>query len=313
MSTNPNNGIGTNGALYGRTSVNAFNDDLALYTGRGALSGFAVSPNAGMSVAIGGDGTTRDVAVVEDNIGNRTTINNRLGTPIVLTIAGAPANNSRIDAIVAYVDNPAQGIATETDNPSACGLIDVQGTVSATPSRPTDANIRSAITADGSSGATAYYVVLAYIIIASGTTDITSNMITQGPRGRIEGAKILDKSILPEKINDYFSTNEQVVGTWINGKPLYRKVVPFGALPNNATKEISLNGTGAQYIRIVKIDAYMTTNGPMSTYARAIPCWTDTTQRITCYWSEYVYQIGCNYDASSFNANIIEYYWKTTD
>ena len=68
--TNPNNAIGTNGAYGGRTSVNAFNDNLAIYQGRGILSGFAVSPNAGMSVAIGGNGTTRDVAIAEDNIGN---------------------------------------------------------------------------------------------------------------------------------------------------------------------------------------------------------------------------------------------------
>lgn len=183
--TNPNNAIGTNGAYGGRTSVNAFNDNLAIYQGRGILSGFAVSPNAGMSVAIGGNGTVRDVAVVEDNIGNRTTINNRLGTPVVLNIAGAPASNSRIDAIVAYVDNPAQGIATETDNPSACGLLDVQGTVAASPSQPDENAIRTAITADGASGSTAYYVVLGYITLVNGTTDITSEMIDQGNKTSI--------------------------------------------------------------------------------------------------------------------------------
>lgn len=109
------------------------------------------------------------------------------------------------------------------------------------------------------------------------------------------------------------STNEQVVGTWINGKPLYRKVVPFGALPNNTYKEIKLNTTGAAYIRIVKIDAYMTTDGPMSTYARPIPFY-DGTTLISCYWSEYVFRITTNTAGyTSFNANIIEYYWKTTD
>ena len=180
--TNPNNAIGTNGAYGGRTSVNAFNDNLAIYQGRGILSGFVVSPNVGMSVAIGGDGTTRDVAIAEDNIGNRTTINNISESPVVLNIAGAPASNSRIDAIVAYVDNPAQGSATETDNPSACGLIDVQGVVSTSPSRPDESAIRTAITADGASGTTAYYVVLGYVTVANGTTDVTNNMIEQGDK-----------------------------------------------------------------------------------------------------------------------------------
>lgn len=204
--TNPNNAIGTNGAYGGRTSVNAFNDNLAIYQGRGILSGFAVSPNAGMSVAIGGNGTTRDVAIAEDNIGNKTTINNISESPVVLNIAGAPASNSRIDAIVAYVDNPAQGIATETDNPSACGLIDVQGAVSASPSRPDENAIRTAITADGASGTTAYYVVLGYITIANGTTDITSEMINQGNKvsigdNLVGSNAVADGAISSAKIN----------------------------------------------------------------------------------------------------------------
>ena len=32
-----------------------------------------------------------------------------------------------------------------------------------------------------------------------------------------------------------YSTTEQVVGTWINGKPLYRKVMYISSLPNNTT------------------------------------------------------------------------------
>ena len=38
--------------------------------------------------------------------------------------------------------------------------------------------------------------------------------------------------------NDY-STTEQIVGTWIDSKPLYQKTVSCGALPNNASKEVS--------------------------------------------------------------------------
>ena len=206
--TNPNNAIGTNGAYGGRTSVNAFNDNLAIYQGRGILSGFAVSPNVGMSVAIGGDGTTRDVAIAEDNIGNKTTINNISESPVVLNIAGAPASNSRIDAIVAYVDNPAQGIATETDNPSACGLIDVQGTVSATPTRPTDADIRAAITADGASGSNAYYVVLAYCSILNGMTDITSGNINQAPVQVHILDEVIDEDELFKDISADFTWSE---------------------------------------------------------------------------------------------------------
>lgn len=36
-----------------------------------------------------------------------------------------------------------------------------------------------------------------------------------------------------------YSTTETVIGTWINGKPLYRKVINFGSLPNNSSKSVS--------------------------------------------------------------------------
>ena len=176
--TNPNNAVGTNGAYGGRTSVNAFNDVLSVLTS-GILSGWICTPDSGLAVTLGGDGSTRDVAIAEDNTGNKTTINNISGSPISVTMSAAPSTNSRIDAIVAYVDNPPTGTSTVTDNYGACGLIAVDGTASATPVVPNESAIRTAITGDGASGTTAYYVVLAYITIASGTTTITSTMIDQ--------------------------------------------------------------------------------------------------------------------------------------
>lgn len=178
--TNPNNAIGTNGAYSGRTSVNALNDNLAVYSGRGILSGWATAPSSGLTVALGGDSTTRDVAIAEDNAGNKTTINNISGNPVSVTISAAPSTNSRIDLIVAYVENPPQGSSDKVDNYEACGLIVVEGTVASSPSAPSEADIRSAITADGATGSTAYYVILSSITITSGTTDITSDMIESG-------------------------------------------------------------------------------------------------------------------------------------
>lgn len=189
MATNPNNAVGTNGAFGGRTSVNAFNDDLSAYSA-GIMSGWACSPSSGLTVVLGGDGTTRDVAIAEDNAGNKTTINNISGSPISVTVGNAPNNNSRIDSIVAYVDNPPQGSATATDNYGACGLIVVSGAVASTPVAPNDSAIRTAITADGASGTTAYYVVLANVTVASGTTDIVSDNIASGNVAKINGANI---------------------------------------------------------------------------------------------------------------------------
>lgn len=177
--TNPNNAVGTNAAYGGRTSVNAFNDDLTIYS-RGILSGWACSPKSGMTVQIGGNGSDRDAAVAEDNAGNKTSINNISGSPIDVTIPAAPATNNRIDLIVAYADNPPSGTSTVVDNPAACGIIVVSGTAASSPTAPTNATIRSAITADGASGSTAYYVILAQIRVGTGVTTIGSGVITQG-------------------------------------------------------------------------------------------------------------------------------------
>lgn len=178
--TNPENAVGTNGAFGGRTSVNALNDVAAAFSERGIVRGWACVPSSGMTIALGGDEVNRDVAIAEDPVGNRTTINNISGAAIEVTIPAAPSANSRIDAIVAYVSNPPQGSATEIDNPSAVGLIVVSGAVAASPTPPTSSAIRSAITADGASGSNAYYVVLAYVTVRAGVTTVTSSDIASG-------------------------------------------------------------------------------------------------------------------------------------
>ena len=143
-----------------------------------------------MTVSLGGDGTTRDIAIAEDVSGNKITVNNISESPISVTMSAAPSTNSRIDLIVAYVDNPPQGSSTSVDNPGACGLIKVDGTAAADPVAPNDSAIRTAITADGASGSTAYYVVLATITIASGTTDLTADNIAAGPSAGIGSQNI---------------------------------------------------------------------------------------------------------------------------
>lgn len=47
--------------------------------------------------------------------------------------------------------------------------------------------------------------------------------------------------------NEY-STTEKIVGSWIDGKPLYQKTINFGALPNNTTKTVS-SGTSVSSVK----------------------------------------------------------------
>lgn len=262
--TNPDNAVGTNAAYGGRTSVNAFNDDLSAWS-RGVMSGWACTPDGGLVVSLGGNGTDRDVAVAEDNIGNKTSINNISGSPITLTMSAAPGAGTRIDSVVAYVDASPQGEATVTDNYGACGLIVVQGTPSSTPAAPSDNDIRSAITSDGASGPTAYYVVLANINMASGTTDITDGEITAGDVAQLSGTGVVTANNIDfTTLSGNYSTTEVDTGyTWVDGKTIYKKTINTGALPNNTDKYVA---HGIPNIgRVIRLEgyAYRTSDGAL--------------------------------------------------
>lgn len=248
MSSNPNNAIGTNAAYGGRTSANAFNDDLAAYTS-GIVSGWACEPESGLTVSLGGDGNIRDVAIAEDNAGNKTTINNISGSPVNVTLETAPGANSRIDLIVSYADNPPQGESTEIDNPGACGIISVAGSPSDTPIEPDDNAIRTAITADGASGTTAYYVVLAKVTISAGTTDLIASNITAGSSANIK-AKNIDFTTFGGCTEDEvkFSGTKASVGE-----------------TSITVKEYEITRAGLYFVAISASNASSTTKGRLTT------------------------------------------------
>lgn len=196
--TNPSDAVGTNGAYGGRTSVDALNDVLGAFDGSGVLCGWVVRADSGMSVLVGGQSGSRDVAIAQDQLGDKTTVNNRLGSPISVTIAAASPSSTRVDSIVLYVNKPATVLTTTIDNPEACGIIAVQGTTTA----PSSADIRSAITADGGTGATAYYVVIADITIPASATVITNTNITNYSGKLLGSGMIADSAITAGKIAD---------------------------------------------------------------------------------------------------------------
>lgn len=227
--TNPNDAIGTNAAYGTRTSVNAFNDIAQLVNGRGILSGFAVVPKSGMTVSVGGQAGTRDVAVAEDNLGNRTCINNRSVSSVDVTLEAASVSSNRYDAIVVYANNPAQASDTTPDAPSVCGIIAVQGGSTGV----SEAQIRAAITADGGTGSVAYYAVLATIYVGAGTTVITSANISQEHisisaddigDGEIVSRMIADGAVTTDKVADGSITSDKLAPGAGGGEVVYEYV-----------------------------------------------------------------------------------------
>jgi hypothetical protein len=47
----------------------------------------------------------------------------------------------------------------------------------------------------------------------------------------------------------HYSTDEQVIGTWIDGSTLYRKTIDIGALPNSATSKSYAHGITGNIVR----------------------------------------------------------------
>lgn len=279
--SNPNNAVGTNGAFGGRTSVNALNDVLATFTGSGVLSGWAIEPKSGMSVEVGGASGLRDVAVAQDNNGNRTTIDNISQSPIQVDMASAPSTGSRIDAIVGYVENPPQGSATVIDNPSACGVMAVSGTVSSSPTAPTENAIRTALTSAGINGVTAYIAVLGYVTIPAGTTDIDSTMIGGAQYTNLDIAnQIPDGGISANKV-DFATINKTV-------KPLSANVT---STSSNYTQTAFSGAVTFTFPSEVGAKYLITANGTFSTDK-------DSRQTIFALWEGGV-QTGTRIDASS--------------
>lgn len=256
--TNPNDAIGTNAAYGTRTSVNAFNDIAQIFSGRGLVSGFVVVPKSGMTVSVGGQAGTRDVAVAEDNLGNRDMVDNRLGSAVDITIAAASVSANRYSAIVAYINNPAQADDTTPDAPSVCGIIEVQGNSAGV----SEAQIRSAITADGGTGSVAYYVVIATIYVGAGTTIITSANISQSwlsfapADGSISTAKIADGAVTTAKVADGAITADKLASTLDAGTIVFEYTQATNAgSEETVAQEVTLDW--AAYSRfVIDIDYY---------------------------------------------------------
>lgn len=187
--TNPDNIVRVRARNGGRASVYEANGWCQAY-GSGILDGTGVVQNtsANMTVLVGGSSSKPDVLIAENPSGYKIALDLVGQQPVTIT---APASNSRISAIVAYTDDLALESTedTVTGSPASCGLIVVNGSSSASPSAPTDTQIRNAITADGATGSQASYAVIATIRVASNTTSITDTLITRNQAG-VQSSKI---------------------------------------------------------------------------------------------------------------------------
>ena len=105
-----------------------------------------------------------------------------------------------------------------------------------------------------------------------------------------------------------YSTNEMEIGLWIDGKPLYRKVISFGALPNNTTKSMAHNISNLK--RVVKLEGFAGSSQNLG--GITLPHATSTP--IALYVDNTNVNVKTNNNATAYTkAYIYVYYTKTTD
>ena len=113
-----------------------------------------------------------------------------------------------------------------------------------------------------------------------------------------------------EDKGEIYSTEEQVIGTWIDGKPLYRKVIDGIVLSGNETIVEQTSG-----IIVQKIYGYFvyTTNKSIQEIGAYRTMNTASTSRVLWDGTYVKVQGGTDWQTGQYTARVIIEYTKTTD
>lgn len=124
------------------------------------------------------------------------------------------------------------------------------------------------------------------------TTDVAGSGIWNGQGG----------------IAHHYSTNETVVGTWIDGKTLYEKTIDCGALPNGQSKDIT-TPSGMKYLVNAEGFAYNTND---LGYQRLVPFPAGGTNDIRVDLQDGIIRIVTFANWDGYNAYLTIQYTKTS-
>ena len=105
-----------------------------------------------------------------------------------------------------------------------------------------------------------------------------------------------------------YSTTEKVIGTWIDGKPIYQKTIDCGSLPNTTIKTIAHNISNIDSFVKIEGIAQNGSNGAPIPFTAIVQ-----TDQLAVYVNATNISIVSGKDRSSYNAYITLQYTKTTD
>lgn len=120
-----------------------------------------------------------------------------------------------------------------------------------------------------------------------------------------------------EMIKEKYSTEEQVIGTWIDGKPLYRKVIEMGNMTKEDYKIKAHNIQNIKYARIVDVvmqrGTQSSSNFQLFSVGNVGGKYNDTQVGFDTYMDTSNIYVYCTGDRTLFVGTAIIEYTKTTD
>lgn len=110
-----------------------------------------------------------------------------------------------------------------------------------------------------------------------------------------------------------YGTSEQVIGTWITGKPIYQKTIDFGALPNNASKSVAHSISSINLITNITGIGYGGTGSGRYWWNIPYAATGAITDQVMMYVDPTNIYINTKKDMSTSSAYVTIQYTKTTD
>lgn len=220
-------------------------------------------------------------------------------------------NSNEKDNVRAYMvkGEPGDDGVSPTVNVSRAGTTvtitatDAEGTTASTVSD----GISPVITTSKTSGVTTVTIVDAEGTKTAAINDGETYEVPTGAVVGFDGATVPGGYEEVDNPNNY-TTTETVIGTWINGKPLYRKVVDFGYLPNTSSKTVN---SGLSNVKVLSITATAIYDNDGTTLT--IPDTHGSYPMRILFNSSNQVEINTQNDRSSFYTYVILEYIKTTD
>lgn len=110
-----------------------------------------------------------------------------------------------------------------------------------------------------------------------------------------------------------YSTTEHIVGTWIDGKPLYQKTMDCGTMPSSATtKDVSHGISNIDYI--VSINGFYRVPSDSNKFSLPLSYNSgDSTQSMQAWANKSVVRLWAGQNRSTYRAYVTLQYTKTTD